>query len=612
MADASKKVNIGITTTANTAGADQMVSAIKKIETADAAYYAKKSSLLTAEEAETQRVFALVEAARSREAAAIQAAEQAIREKIAATKSLEEANKKAYAQSLKLEQVLSGTKARVGTIAFYDLDKAILKSHYSSTQLERSVSKAGNAIDKAGKDATRSSSRMAYSLGNVGNQVQDIAVQAESGTSALRIFTQQAPQIAGAFGPYGAIGGALLALGAIAFKTFSDMGADVKTAEERANELATAIDGVIEIAKDLSNAEIDFALGAIKASTDQANLLATAFDESEKSAADFTTKSLGNFEKVRLALVELAKLNGKQVDSVDEVKAKDQAASIARLNQANLDIQAQNDRAEAASQTVSLASQELESATRLSFRKQEDIALEEEKLNKLRLQKAELEGQKRLLDTLEANALEKGGLVEFGVQKFLNREPRAQIQQSQEGVQGNIQITESRIADLEKAIQQGGTITNAVIAAAQKLTEATIRESDVLQSAAIAIESIQQSFNAEELKAKIDTAKEQSKAVATDIKSFIDELKPTNDAQKQAVEGLGVGVKDLQLTSNETLTTAAQLNALARALPSAETAKQATITALLNKVQELQSDLNATNTQVNKLTAQKTVPLRTN
>jgi hypothetical protein len=476
------------------------------------------------------------------------------------------------------------------------------------------VAKSMQGIEASSKKATdaiaKQSQRTAYSIGNVANQAQDIGVQIESGTNALRIFTQQAPQIASAFGPYGAIGGALLALGVVAFKVFDDMGGHIKTAEERATELADAIAGVTDIAKELNKAEIDFALGAIKASTDQARLLATAFDESEKSAAGFAAKSLANFEKVRLALVELAKLNGKQVDSVDEVKAKEEAAAAARLNQANRDIQAQNDRAAAASQTVSLASQELEAVSRLSFRKQEDIALEEEKLNKLRLQRDALEGQSKILDALEQNALNTKGLVEFGVQKFINRDSRAQIQQNKEGVQGNIQITESRISDLEKAVQQGGTITNAVIAAAQKLTEATIRENDVLRSAAIEIESIQQSFNTEELKAKIDTAKEQSKAVATDIKSFIDELKPTNEAQKQAVEGLGVGVKDLQLTSNETLTTAAQLNALARALPSAETAKQATITALLNKVQELQNDLNATNTQVNKLTAQKTIPLR--
>jgi len=474
-----------------------------------------------------------------------------------------------------------------------------------------SIKGIGKASTASQKEAEKASNRMAYSIGNVANQAQDVAVQFESGTSALRIFTQQAPQIASAFGPYGAIGGALLALGVVALKTFSDIGGHIKTAEERATELADAISGVIDIAKDLSKAEIDFALSSIKASTEQANLLAIAFDNSEKSAANFATKSLANFEKVRLALVELAKLNGKQVDSVDEVKAKESAASAARLNQANLDIEAQNKRAESANQTVQLAGQELQSVAQLSSRKQSELGLEEEKLNKLRQQKAEIEAQSKLLDELEGNALKSGDLVGFGVQKFLNRDSRAQIQQRQEGVQGNIQISESRIAELEKAIQQGGTITNAVIAAAQKLTEATIKQNDVLNSVSTEIQSIQQSFNAEEIKAKIDTAKEESKAVATDINKFIDELKPTNETQKAAVAGLQGTVGDLNIQANETLATAAGLNALARSLPAAETAKQATINELLAKVQQLQSDLNATNNQVNKLTSQKTIPLIT-
>lgn len=46
-------------------------------------------------------------------------------------------------------------------------------------------------------------------------QLQDVAVQAQSGTSAFTILAQQGPQIASAFGPGGAVVGALIAFGAI-------------------------------------------------------------------------------------------------------------------------------------------------------------------------------------------------------------------------------------------------------------------------------------------------------------------------------------------------------------------------------------------------------------
>ena len=54
---------------------------------------------------------------------------------------------------------------------------------------------------------------MRGAFGNLGHQVQDVAVQLQMGTSATRVFTQQGSQIAGAFGPTGAIVGGILAVG---------------------------------------------------------------------------------------------------------------------------------------------------------------------------------------------------------------------------------------------------------------------------------------------------------------------------------------------------------------------------------------------------------------
>ena len=52
----------------------------------------------------------------------------------------------------------------------------------------------------------------AFNVRNVAYQIQDIAVQAEMGTSAFRIFTQQAPQLLSAFGTVGAVLGAVAAV----------------------------------------------------------------------------------------------------------------------------------------------------------------------------------------------------------------------------------------------------------------------------------------------------------------------------------------------------------------------------------------------------------------
>ncbi len=51
-------------------------------------------------------------------------------------------------------------------------------------------------------------------LGQVGHQIQDVAVQLQMGQNAMLVFGQQGSQIASLFGPHGAIVGAFLAVGA--------------------------------------------------------------------------------------------------------------------------------------------------------------------------------------------------------------------------------------------------------------------------------------------------------------------------------------------------------------------------------------------------------------
>lgn len=92
-------------------------------------------------------------------------------------------------------------------------------------------------------------------LGNVGFQVQDMIVQLQGGTQALTVFVQQGTQIAGAFGPVGAIVGAVaaaLAIGAKALFGFNEEAAKspdvldsfvagMDRAEQRARSYAEAL-----------------------------------------------------------------------------------------------------------------------------------------------------------------------------------------------------------------------------------------------------------------------------------------------------------------------------------------------------------------------------------
>lgn len=78
------------------------------------------------------------------------------------------------------------------------------------TGLDDSVKRV-QQFDRQGRTALRGT-RAAF--GQLGFQVQDIAVQLQSGTNAMMVLGQQGSQIASIFGPGGAVVGAFLAVGA--------------------------------------------------------------------------------------------------------------------------------------------------------------------------------------------------------------------------------------------------------------------------------------------------------------------------------------------------------------------------------------------------------------
>ncbi|CAH7477278.1 conserved hypothetical protein [Vibrio chagasii] len=99
------------------------------------------------------------------------------------------------------------------------------------------------------KSTAKSSSGMVRNLGQVSYQLQDVAVQAQLGTSAFVILAQQGSQVASAFGPAGVIFGAFLAIGgAIASATLN--------MDEQSEALDQLLDGYKDLSKE-QQAQVD-------------------------------------------------------------------------------------------------------------------------------------------------------------------------------------------------------------------------------------------------------------------------------------------------------------------------------------------------------------------
>lgn len=83
------------------------------------------------------------------------------------------------------------------------LDKTMMRTTRSYANQNKEIQRTRRGMRK-----------LSYGMGQVGLQVQDVAVQASMGTDALRIFSMQGPQILSIFGPLGMVAGALGGVGA--------------------------------------------------------------------------------------------------------------------------------------------------------------------------------------------------------------------------------------------------------------------------------------------------------------------------------------------------------------------------------------------------------------
>ena len=115
----------------------------------------------------------------------------------------------------------------------------------SATSADNAVNKLTPDVNKAntatGKAASDGFAKFRSAAGQVGFQVQDMVVQLQSGTSAFVAIGQQGSQLAGAFGPGGAVLGAVIALasavGGVLYKSLTDAEGSTKDLEAAQKQL---------------------------------------------------------------------------------------------------------------------------------------------------------------------------------------------------------------------------------------------------------------------------------------------------------------------------------------------------------------------------------------
>lgn len=171
-----------------------------------------------------------------------------------------------YINGLKRAQIATETKMRK------------MEERYKSfsTKTTKSFTEASTKIDTGFKLQKNAAAQ-------VGFQLQDVAVQAQAGTSAFTILAQQGSQVAAIFGPGGALFGALIAIGGAAGGVLYKALGGVTT---EAMTLAEAVAKLSNNSKELARHELRQPL------EEMAELLKAEEKQLKKSEAAFWSQAL--------------------------------------------------------------------------------------------------------------------------------------------------------------------------------------------------------------------------------------------------------------------------------------------------------------------------------
>lgn len=184
-------------------------------------------------------------------------------------------------------------------------EKAFGKAKKKIEETGKAAENTSNQVKKTGfafKQFRGASSALTNTTGQLSVQVQDVAVQLESGTDAVRVFAQQGPQIAAIFGPQGALFGALLAVGALVagpfVRSFFAANEAIESTDKRIREFTGSLNDLSEVEKTLKLTQV-----------------AQELRDTEKQIRDLTEAQADSLERFR----ELRSGNVGFIDSLGEI-----------------------------------------------------------------------------------------------------------------------------------------------------------------------------------------------------------------------------------------------------------------------------------------------------
>jgi len=424
---------------------------------------------------------------------------------------------------IKINTTASGTGAKQ-TAA--DMDK-----------LAASSTKAAAATNTV----TTSTSKLGARAGQVGLQMQDVAVQAQMGTSAVTILAQQGTQIASIFGPQGAIVGALIGVGAVAAKVFYDMAVASAVTGEAMEDVGETIKQAFS---QNTTKEIDNFNNSLKSQSEFAETLRQAelsLYMARNLRAEVDSRLIGLQLKLDEAAVDYLSSTGQIVDKEKALLAvRTQAAEAEK----KASIEAELARVENARKKYNL------------FVAQTDDVLAEQAKAEKRL--AELEArQAQLSSDVSFRRGQDRAAISSGAQKEDYVNPQTTL------IEEQLNAVTKQIQDVNNTLRKIPDRINEI--SQSSITVATEVDLAIAESKS-KIDEINQKFDLTTKAQALSTATESITKGAAEIVKEIDEFQAVTPLQQQAKDEIRQAAIDGVINAKDQVTISGNLRTLMSSL----------------------------------------------
>jgi hypothetical protein len=431
---------------------------------------------------------------------------------------------------------------------------------------------------------TTSTSKLGSRAGAVGMQVQDIAVQAQMGTSAVTILAQQGTQIASIFGPQGAIVGALIGVGAVAAKVFYDMAVASAVTGEAMEDVGETIK---EAFSQNTTKEIENFNNSLKSQSEFAETLRQA-ELSLYMARNLRAEVDSRLIGLQLKLDEAA-IN--YLSSTGQIVNKEKALLAVRTQAAEAEkkasIEAELARVENARKKYNL------------FVAQTDDVLAEQAKAEKRL--AELEArQSQLTSDVSFRRGQDQAAISAGAQKADYVNPQTTL------IEEQLNDVTKQIQDVNNTLRKIPERINEI--SQSSITVATEVDLAIAESKS-KIDEINQKFDLTTKAQALSTATESITKGAAEIVKGVDEIEAVTPLQQQAKEAIKQAASDGIINAQDQMLISGNLRTLMSSLKTGQEGNLKTLRELLTlndtigaKMQSLSNEISGLKQKINNIT----------